>query len=329
MKRIFLIIGTLLAIFVGKNLYAQPSWNTWLRELKTEAVGQGIHPDFFDDVFRDVRPNKRVVNFDRRQPERRLTFLKYRSTRADNYRIKLGKREYKKHYQVLNEVGNRFNVDPCFIIALWGLESSYGRYMGNFPVIKSLATLAYDTRRPKFFRKELLHALHILQDGHVTPKYFKGEWAGGSGHPQFLPSSWYRYAVDYNQDGRKDIWTTLVDAFASIANYLSSNGWHRGEPWAMPVVASGNIPDDLYGYKTKKTVGEWKAMGVRPESGYRLPGDSMRAYLVRPHGGPTFLAFHNFRVIMTYNSSTFYAGTVGYMADKICSRPVYAQSRIR
>src|SRR5204862_3055846 len=133
-------------------------------------------------------------------------------------RIRLGQSEFRKYHDLLTEVGNNFGVDPCFITSFWGMETSYGRYLGTFPVIKALATLAYDKRRSQTFRKELLLALHILQEGHVSPDKFVGEWAGASGQPQFLPSSWRKYAVDYDHDGRKNIWTSYPDAFASIAN---------------------------------------------------------------------------------------------------------------
>lgn len=317
----FLLKISLLVIFlIQGTAYAQVSWSQWLADFKQEAVEDGIDPQFFDETFMGLTMNRRVLHFDRRQPERRLTFYKYRKTRADKFRIQLGRREFKRHQTLLTQVGERYGVDPCFITSLWGMESSYGRFMGSFSVIKSLATLAFDDRRSAFFRKELLLALHILQEGHVEPEQFKGEWAGGSGHPQFLPSSWHRFAVDYNGDGKKDIWATKSDVFASIANYLASNGWRYGEPWAVEVSVPPHFDDTLKGYKTHRLVSEWQDMGVRATDGKALPDPSLSASIIQPYGGPYLLIFKNFRVLLRYNNSSFYAGSVGYMADQICSR---------
>lgn len=320
MKRLFAILVLFSIGFNPLTAMAKQPWSQWVAELRAEAVADGIEPQFFDNAFRGIRPNKRVIRFDRRQPEHRLTFNKYRRTRADAFRIKLGRSELRKNRQVLESVGDAYGVDPCFIVALWGIESSYGRYMGNFPVIKSLATLAYDARRAAFFRRELLLALHILQGGHVSPARFKGEWAGGSGHPQFLPSSWHRYAVDHDNDGLKDIWTNKLDVFASIANYLSQNGWQRNQPWAITVKMPANFDKSLLGKKVKKSVSEWQALGITPTSNEGFPNEDIQASILHPYGGPYFMAFKNWRVIKTYNNSNFYAGTVGYMADRICRR---------
>lgn len=322
MPRYILIIGFLLFSLLTPQSFAKQkqSWNSFVKEVRKEALSQGIRPEVFDKAFRGIKaPNRRVLNLDRSQPEKRLTFLKYRNTRADNYRIVLGRRELKKYKNILNKIGNEYGVSPCFITSIWGLETSYGRYMGSFPVIKSLATLAYDNRRSAFFRKQLFLALHILNDEHVTLKKFKGEWAGASGHPQFLPSSWHNYAVDYNADGKKDIWSTLSDAFASIANYLVANGWKRGEPWAMAVKVPSHFDDKIMTRDVTKTVREWKKLGVRPADG-KFPNPNLPASIVHPYGGPTLMIFNNFKVIMKWNRSIYYAGTVGYMAEEICKR---------
>lgn len=296
------------------------SWHIWLNDFKQEALADGITPQTFDTAFQGVQPSKRVTHFAKTQPEKRLTFEKYRQTRIDPYRITLGAREFKKHSTNLEKIGQEYGVNPCFITAFWGIESSYGRYMGTFPVVASLATLAYDGRRTDFFRKELLLALHIIQDGHVSLDKFKGEWAGASGHAQFLPSSWHRYAVDYNGDGHKDIWNDLDDVFASIANYLKQNGWKSGEPWAYEIQLPASMDASLVNSKQKRSVAEWKAMGVRMLDGSEIPALNLQAEIVEPYGGPAFLAFDNFRVIMRYNNSTFYAGSVGFLADSICRK---------
>ena len=326
-KFLLLVLGLVItAIFLspGSPLPAaqQPNWNVWVKQLRTEAISQGIRPQLFDAIFKDIRgPSRKVLSLDRRQPEGRLTFLKYRKTRADAFRIKLGRQEYRKHRQLLNEIGRRYGVSPCFIVALWGLESSYGRYMGNFPVVQSLATLAYDTRRSAFFRKQLLYALHILNEGHVKLKDFKGEWAGASGQPQFLPSSWRNYAVDHNNDGKKDIWKTHGDIFASIANYLKQHGWKTDQPWAVEVRIPPHLNPTLANNKSvHKSVAEWRELGLRTVNGRPWPNDQLQARLIHPYGGPYMLAFNNFGVIMKWNRSNYYAGTVGWTAEQICGR---------
>jgi len=312
-----IILGFLLPL---SGQAKQLSWRQWLSELKIEAVQKGIEPQLFDDVFRGVRPNKRVLHFDRTQPEKRLTFKKYRRTRADAYRIRLGQKKFRRYQPLLEEVQQKYGVDACFIVSIWGLESSYGHFMGSFSVIKSLATLAYDKRRSEFFRRELLIALRIVQDGHISSDRFKGEWAGASGQSQFLPSSWRRYAVDYDGDGRKDIWTTHGDVFASIANYLASNGWGAGQPWAEEIRLPRGLDQSLIDNKEKKLIRDWQQLGIRKSDGSPLDAEHLEGQIVIPYGGPSFMAYPNFRVLQTYNRSKFYVGTVGYMAEKICKR---------
>ena len=321
-KKLYIVTTVLLfactSIFARSN---QVPWRQYVKQLRQEALQQGIRPQIFDAAFAGLNaPKRRVLNLDRSQPEKRLTYLKYRNTRADAYRIKMGRREMKKFHVLLNKVGSEYGVSPCFITSLWGLETSYGRFMGSFPVIHSLATLSYDNRRGPFFRKQLFYALHILNDGHVSLKDYKGEWAGASGQPQFLPSSWFNYAVDYNGDGKKDIWKNMGDIFASIANYLKQNGWQTDQPWSLPVKLPSHFNKDLMNLKITKTVDEWRAMGVRPASSYHLPAGNTKASVVRPYGGPNMMVFNNFKVIMRWNRSIYYAGTVGYSAENICRR---------
>ncbi len=320
MKLIAKVVICMLLIF-SANAYAQPtmSWNSWVQQLRQEALAQGIRPALFDQIFTGMKPNTRVLHFDRTQPEKRITFDQYRKTRIDPYRIKLGVNAYKKYQQVLDKIGQQYGVNPCFILAFWGIESSYGHFKGDFPVIQSLATLAYNSPRSDFFRSQLFVALEILNEGHVSLADFKGEWAGASGNPQFLPTSWKKFAVDYDGDGHKDIWNSYPDTFASIANYMKSNGWKQGQPWAIQVDLPKNFPIDLNSLKIQKTVTEWLNMGVKPAYGFQLPNNhNLQASIVQPYGGPAFMAFNNYRMIMRYNNSIFYAGAVGYLADSIC-----------
>ncbi|MFI4918447.1 MAG: lytic transglycosylase domain-containing protein [Legionellales bacterium] len=312
-------IAVLTLMLLQPVAFAQQGWNQWIADVRTEALAQGISPAVFDSAFANVKePSRQIKGFMHSQPEHRLTFMKYRTSRADNYRIAIGRREYKKNKALLEEVAQHYGVNACFIVSFWGMETSYGTYMGNFPVIKALATLAYESNRKDFFRKELFIALRILQEGHVSLADFKGEWAGASGQPQFLPSSWVKYAVDYDGDGHKDIWKSKPDVFASIANYMKKNGWQTGEPWAIQVQLPKGFDMKLEGKNNMKPVSEWNALGVRTESSQPLPYQNMQASIVQPLGGPTFLAFPNYKMILRYNNSIYYAGAIGYMADKIC-----------
>jgi membrane-bound lytic murein transglycosylase B len=317
--RLMITISLLwLSPYVAAN---QQNWNQWLAEVRKEALAQGISPEVFDSAFVGMsEPSRKVKGLARSQPEHRLTFDKYLRSRIDGYRIAIGRKEYDRNRDVLEKIGREYRVDPCFIVSFWGMESSYGSYMGNFPVIKSLATLAYDSTRPEFFRKELFLALQILNDGHVTLEKFKGEWAGASGQCQFLPSSWLKYAVDYEGNGRRDIWESKPDVFASIANYMKKNGWQDGESWAIKVKLPRNFDMKLEGKSIVKPVSEWNALGVRTESGASLPFENLQASIVKPLGGPVFLAYPNYKMILRYNNSIYYAGAVGYLADQICRR---------
>ncbi|MDP3705860.1 MAG: lytic murein transglycosylase [Legionellaceae bacterium] len=317
-----MILSLWLLCFLSHTAVAsQQNWTSWVADVRKEALEQGISPSVFDSAFADIHePSRQVKGLARSQPEHRLTYQKYLNSRVDTYRIAIGRKEYKRNQVIADEIGERYGVDPCFIMSFWGMETSYGSYMGTFPVIKSLATLAYESTRREFFRKELFLALHILNDGHVSLKDFKGEWAGASGQPQFLPSSWVKYAVDYDGDGHKDIWKSKPDVFASIANYMKINGWQHGEPWAILVKLPSNFDRSLEGKSTVKPVSEWSALGIKTESGQPLPYPNLQASIVQPNGGPVFLAYPNYKMILRYNNSIYYAGAIGYLADKICQR---------
>jgi membrane-bound lytic murein transglycosylase B len=313
----------ILALCISSLVFAQQvSWNVWVKQLRKEAVAKGISARLFDQVFSNIkRPSRKQIKLDRSQPEKRLTYIKYRNSRISNYRIQLGRKKFKKYRHLLTEIGHQYKVNPCTIAAIWGIESSYGHFMGSFPVIQSLSTLAYDGRRSKFFRRELFYALHILNEGHIKNKDFKGEWAGASGQSQFLPSSWYKFAVDHNGDGRKDIWKDQADVFASIANYLKGNGWKNGMPWSIRVRGANRVPKRMVSTKFKQPLSAWYKLGIEPASGQRVPRQNYEASLIRPHGGPDMLVFNDFKVLLRYNNSIYYAGAVAYLSDKICRRP--------
>jgi membrane-bound lytic murein transglycosylase B len=234
-------------------------------------------------------------------------------------RIERGRELYREHKDLLDRVASDYGVQAPVIVAIWGLESTYGAYHGEFPVIGALATLAYDGRRATFFRRELLRALEILDHGDITAERMTGSWAGAMGQSQFMPSSYRTYAVDYDHDGRRDIWTSLPDVFASIANYLAKAGWDDRRTWGRKVRLPSTIDGDLAGLQMHKSLPEWQELGVRQEDGAALPGVPLTASLLRTDDGqgPSYLVYDNFRVLMAWNRSTYFALTVGELADLI------------
>lgn len=299
-------------------LYAT-DWDEWVSNLKEEAVSEGVDPELFDKIFENISaPDAVVHHLISHQPEHRITFNQYKETRADRYKIMIGRKEYRKNIDALQSIARDYHVSACYIVALWGMETSYGRYTGKFPVIKSLATLAYQSHRQTKFRKELLLALQMVNQKQVSLQEFKGEWAGATGQPQFLPSSWFQYAVDYDHCGRKDIWTSRPDVFASIANYLIKNNWKNNEPVLIPVRLPDDFDSALIGKAITKSVSTWQSLGVRTDEGERLPYPELQASIIQPEGGETFLIYPNFKVLLTYNNSIYYASTVDYLANEIC-----------
>lgn len=203
----------------------------WLEGVKREAAAQGIRPEVVDAALMDAQPIPRIIALDRKQPESTLTLEEYLRKVLPRARIEKARRLYRENLPLLREVSAKYNVQPQYIVALWGVESSFGESMGSFETVHALATLAYDGRRSDYFRKELLNALTILNEGHIRVEDMQGSWAGAMGQCQFMPTSFLRYAVDGNGDGKKDIWSTRPDVFASIANYLHSEGWDGSKGW--------------------------------------------------------------------------------------------------
>lgn len=301
------------------------SFAQWLKSLRAEAEGRGIRPKTLDLALKDVRPIDRVIELDRKQPETTLTFAEYLERVVPESRVAEARLRLAQNHDVLEAVGRRFGVEPEFVVALWGIESDFGTRMGNFPVIHALATLAYDGRRSDYFRGELLDALTIVDQGHIAPDAMLGSWAGAMGQAQFMPSSFLNYAVDHDRDGRRDIWGTRGDVFASAANYLASIGWKSGEGWGRRVLAPiGFDVESAAADKTPRPVSAWRAAGLTREDGSPLPKseDSRLAALVLPDGtkGPAYLAYDNFRVILKWNRSNYFALAVGQLADRIRNR---------
>jgi len=297
---------------------AETDFATWLAGLRTEALGRGISQSTLDQSFANVAPIPRVLELDRAQPEFTLTYAKYFARVVNDQRVLRGRELLKTHKTLLAEIGQKYGVQPRFIVALWGIETDFGRITGGFNVIPALATLAYDGRRSNFFRGELFAALAIVDKGHIAARDMRGSWAGAMGQPQFMPSTFLGFAVDYNGDGRADIWTTPVDVFASAANYLAKSGWRDDLTWGRAVQVPAAVDRANYGLGVSKPLAEWQAMGVSRREGGPLPARPINASLVEAEAnGPTFLVYDNYRVIMKWNRSTFFALSAGQLADRI------------
>ncbi|MBT5413054.1 MAG: lytic murein transglycosylase [Rhodospirillaceae bacterium] len=291
----------------------------WRAGLKAEALGRGVSATTFDRAFAGVRPNAKVLELDSKQAEFVRPIWEYLDSAVSDTRIASGKEALAAQWQTLRDLAATYGVPPEIVVAIWGLETNYGGYMGDFSVIEALATLAYQGRRTDSFREQLLIALDILQAGDITPERMRGSWAGAMGHTQFMPAAFTAYAVDHDRNGKRNMWDEPVDALASTANYLDKSGWRDGQPWGAEVVLPANFPWEEAELDTVRTVGTWHALGVRAAKDATLPDDSLPASVIAPagHRGPAFLVLKNFRVIMRYNNATSYALAVAHLADRI------------
>lgn len=296
---------------------AAESFQDWLAGFRVTALNQGIKAGTFDRALGDAVPVPRVVELDRAQPEFTLSYSEYMSRVVPERRVREGRRHRKRLDGVFRKLEGEYGVPAGFLVALWGIETDYGRRRGGFAVIPALATLAWDGRRAGFFREELLAVLRLVQEGVAEPAEMVGSWAGAMGQTQFLPSTARRYWVDHNGNGHMDIWTDPVEALASAANYLKRLGWDRDGTWGMAVEIPDGFPPSLFGLNVKKTVAAWRGLGVTA-GGSALPDPSVTASLVRvEEGGPYFLVFPNFRRLLAWNRSIFFGVAVGTLADRI------------
>ncbi len=312
-------IATALPAAFAASAHAQASFESFVAGVYAEATAAGIRRDVLDAAFAGVTPNQTVIEKDRKQAEFTMTWTRYRGLVISDKRIVNGRAAVAQNRALFGNVENHFHVAPSVIAGIWGLESSFGVDTGNYKVIEALATLAWEGRRASFFRGELIAALKILNNGDITPARMTGSYAGAMGQPQFMPTSYLRLAVDFDGDGRRDIWGSKADVLGSIANYLARSGWRQGEPWGQPV----NVPAGVVasGRDLKRPVAEWARQGVAPIGGrWAAPGDSPSA-IIAPDGsgGETFLIYNNFAAIRRYNPSDFYAIAVGLIGDQVMS----------
>jgi len=314
------LVSFLLVLLWHPIIWAQEqSFEQWLSELREEASALGISESTLNQALENIQPRERVLELDRSQPEFVQTFTRYTNLRISAAQIERGQELLRQHADLLGRVQNRYGVQPQYLVSFWALESNYGRATGGFSVIEALATLAFDPRRADFFRQELLTALKVIDAGHIAAQSMTGSWAGAMGQLQFMPSTFDRYAVDGDGDGRIDIWNSLPDVFHSAGNFLSASGWRGDERWGREVLLPKNFEFSLSGTDVRKPVSEWAQLGITQISGSPLPAANLQGSIVIPAGadGPAFLVYNNFRTTMVWNRSIFYALAVGHLADRL------------
>ena len=324
MIRRLLCVSLLSFIFLSSPSVAvsatQEGFDVWMQEFKKRAMSQGVSENTVSASLTGAKFLPKTIELDRKQPEGTVTFATYKDRILSTHRISKGRELLKKHRDKLEEVSAKYNVPPHYIVALWGIETNYGGYTGGFKTVDALATLAYEGRRAEFFETELVKALKIIDQGHISANEMKGSWAGALGQNQFMPSSFLAYAVDFNNDNRKDIWSDLEDVFASSANYLSSHGWKGDEKWGRKVQLPTNFDLSLINPDIQKTPEEWSRLGVLTQWGSALPvAQDMKGYIVTPNDdlSQAYLVYNNYDVFKKWNRSTYFAVAVGLLADQI------------
>lgn len=307
------------------------SFQAWLTNLKGEAMRRGFDRRLVTRTLSGLQPLPRVIQADRAQAGASPALDVYLSQRLTSDRIARGREQMAEHRSLLGRVERVFGVQRHFVVAIWGIESGYGAYAGDVPVVQALATLAWDPRRAPYFREELFQALGIAQREHIDIESMMGSWAGAVGQPQFMPSSYAKYAVDFDGDGRRDIWRSIPDSLASIANYLRTFGWHRDETWGrevrVTIEARRRILNSVTAREqgcgairaltTRRQLGEWAADGVRTANGLPLPPAGVGTSLVVTADARTFLVTPNYEAILAYNCSHYYALSVAMLADAV------------
>jgi len=301
----------------------------WLAGVRAEAAERGIRPDVIAQTLTDIEPVEQVLERDRTQPEFTLDLDTYLKRRLTKETVRTAQQMYTKYRTLLRRISDQYGVNPRILVSVWGIESNFGRFSGVRPTISTLATLAYDQRRGAFFRGELFSALEIVNRGDIEIDRLKGSWAGALGQPQFMPSSYLRYAQDFDGDGRRDIWDSQPDVFASVAYYLQQHGWTRGESWGREIRISAKLraqaaalPRRDAGCRAERIMTDprpltaWRKLGFRTATGAALPSSSVKASLVQA-GTRGFLLYPNYSAILEYNCAHTYALSVALLADRL------------
>nr|WP_275669230.1 lytic murein transglycosylase [Pseudoalteromonas shioyasakiensis] len=332
-KLAVILLSASLSTSVLAEQKTQADFDVYVAALKKEALEKGYDEALVDQALATAKFKKKVISADKNQPEVKETLETYLPKRVPQWKIDRARKLYKENQEVLEKVAKEYGVQARFIVALWGLESNFGKIQGGHSVIASLVTLAFDGRRETMYKNQLWAALDILKEGHITLDKFKGSWAGAMGQTQFMPTSFNAYAVDYNGDGRKDIWTTEEDAFASIANYLKQAGWNDDLTWGRQVKLPEGFDNSNilkrgtrtrsqwleYWKDSERSLADWQALGVRKMDGSDLPNVDVTAAMVMPDdvNGRMYLAYDNYKALMHWNRSYYFATSVGYLSDRI------------
>lgn len=322
MRGILLAMGMAMATPAGAG--DTEGLRLWADGFRERAAAAGIPAATIDAGLAGLTYDPKIIERDRNQAEFTKAIWDYLDTAVSEDRVVNGKRALAANAGTLQQIEARFGVEKEIVAAIWGLESAYGSFRGTTPTLSALATLAYDGRRAAFFEGELLAALRILAAGEVTPDRMQGSWAGAMGHTQFMPSSYLSRAVDFDGDGRRDVWgEDPADALASTAAYLQGFGWTKGQPWGVEVRLPQGFDYGATGERVKHPVPFWQAAGVRTWDGGDLPDPGAPASVLLPAGaqGAAFLIFPNFQVIERYNSADAYVIAVGHLADRLRGGP--------
>lgn len=310
----------------GKTLLSQQSRNpaefpAYLEQLKAEALAQGINADVVNQAFAQTHFVDRVISSDRNQLENKVTLDDYLRRVLPDWKIEQARTQYLDYRAQLESISGRYGVPARFIVALWGMESGFGKIQGHEDIVSALSTLAFEGRREKFFKSELFASLRILEQNEIGVGELKGSWAGAMGQSQFMPSSYLRYGADGDGDGKIDIWNNVMDVFASTANYLATEGWKPGQGWGREVRLPAGFQARSAGLKDTQaqTVGAWSGQGVLQADGGALPASSQRAWVIIPNDNQSraFLVYDNFRTLMRWNRSYYFAISIGTLADAL------------
>jgi lytic murein transglycosylase len=325
MRKCVLILAS--ALF-GTAAHAAPcrtsgGYDAWLAAFERQAISDGISQAAISAAAPSLTYDQHIVNIDRGQRVFTQTFLEFSGRMAAAYRIQRGQQLIKANAATFARIEQQFGVPAPVIVSFWGLESDFGANMGNYRSLSAIASLAYDCRRSDRFRAQLLDALRLIQRGDLTPDEMIGSWAGELGQTQMMPSEYFKYAVDYDGNGRRDLIHSVPDVLASTANYLLGLGWKRGEPWLTEVRVAADLPWQQADLAISLPRAKWAAYGVTLADGRPLPADNLAASLLLPMGrfGPAFLAYQNFQVYLQWNNSLVYSTTAGYLATRIAGAP--------
>lgn len=314
-----LVLAGVLWLSPGAALAGDARYRAFVKSFRATALKSGISPATYDAAFKGLTPDPEVIEKDSHQPEFTLKPSQYVALTVTDTRMRIGREKLALHEKELDAIEEKYGVDRHVLLAIWGMETNFGGFMGGHNAIRALSTLAYTGRRQKFGRTQLLAALKMVERGHAPPDGVVGSWAGAVGYTQLIPTNFLKFAVDFDGDGKKDLWNSPADALASAANYLARAGWDRGHAWGYEVDLPKRVGKGHEGRRRSRSLARWEKLGVKRVKGQEYPRPGDRAYLYLPAGanGPAFLLLDNFRTIMRYNNAHTYALSVSHLSDLI------------